>query len=80
MSKSQPVHEVRLGNVRASIWANDGRHGVWFTVSFSRLYRQAGEWESTTSFGRDELPLVAKAADMAYAWIWNAMEKNDAST
>jgi hypothetical protein len=40
-----------------------------------RLYRDGDEWKTTASFGRDDLPLVSKAAEMAYAWIWNAKEK-----
>lgn len=69
--RSRPVHEIRLGRIRAAIWANgaDGR-GVWFNVTISRLYRDGEQWRDTSAFGRDDLPLVAKIADMAYAWIW----------
>ncbi len=28
------------------------------------------EWKVTSSFRRDDLPIVSKAADMAYARIW----------
>lgn len=71
-SGNRPVHEIKLGRIRASIWTNESnRHDVWFNVSISRLYRDGEEWKTTTSFGRDDLPLVSKAAEMAYAWIWN---------
>lgn len=71
-NNSRPVHEFKLGRIRASIWTNDvtGR-GRWFNVTITRLYREGDEWKSTTSFGRDDLPLVAKAAEMAYAWVWS---------
>ena len=74
----RPVHEIKLGRVRASIWSN-GSNGqdTWFNVSISRLYRDGDEWKTSNSFGRDDLPLVSKAAEMAYAWIWNAKEKHD---
>ena len=76
--RNRPVHEIRLGRVRASIWTNRGRgQGTWFNVSISRLYRDGNEWKTTTSFGRDDLPLVSKAAEMAYAWIWNVKGKHD---
>ena len=69
---NRPVHEIKLGRIRASIWTNEGdRQAVWFNVSISRVYRDGDEWKTTTSFGRDDLPIVAKVADMAYAWIWN---------
>ena len=77
-SGNRPVHEIRLGRVRASIWTNGG-HGqdTWLSVSISRLYRAGNEWKTTTSFGRDDLPVVSKAAEMAYAWIWNVKGKRD---
>ena len=70
--KSKPVHEIKLARIRASVWANRGeRQDVWYSVSITRLYRAGETWKDTTSFGRDDLPLVVKAAEMAYAWIWS---------
>jgi len=67
-----PVHEIKLGRVRASVWANGrDRQIVWYSVSLSRIYRDGDKWKSITSFGRDDLPVIAMAAEMAYAWIWN---------
>lgn len=70
-ASDRPVHEIRLGRVRAAIWRRTGgQQEAWFTVTISRSYRVDGIWKDTDSFGRDDLPVVAKAADMAYAWIW----------
>ena len=71
-SSNRPVHEIKVGRIRATIWvhAND-RQKSWFNVSVSRVYRDGDQWRTTSSFGRDDLPLVAKAAEMAYTWIWN---------
>ena len=73
MSANQPpIHEIRVGRVRASIWANRGeRSDAWFSVSITRQYRTDDGWKETASFGRDDLPIVAKITEMAYAWIWN---------
>lgn len=69
--KKKPVHEIRLGRIRAAIWANNANNGdVWFNVTVSRMYKDANEWQDTVTFRRDDLPIVAKVADMAYAWIW----------
>ena len=69
----RPIHEIKLGRIRASVWTNESENQEsWFSVSITRVYRDGNEWRTTTSFGRDDLPLVAKAADMAYAWIWKA--------
>lgn len=68
--KSRPVHEVRVGRVRAAIWENDTQNGVRHNVTISRLYKEGDEWKDTTSFGRDDLPLVAKVTDLAHSWIF----------
>jgi hypothetical protein len=69
MPKDKPVHEIRLGAVKAAIWKNDTDSGVRFNVTLSRLYRDGEEWKSTDSFGRDDLLLLGKVADRAHSWI-----------
>jgi hypothetical protein len=71
MQKHKPVHEIRLGRIRAAIWANHSTsRETWFNVTVSRLYKDGDRWQDTATFGRDDLPIVAKVVDMAYAWIW----------
>ena len=67
----------RLRNVRAAVWANRNDGGTYYTVTFSRSYRdQEGNWHTTESFGRDDLLLLAKVADVAHTWIWNELQSN----
>lgn len=66
----KPVHEIRLGKVKAAIWRNETESGTRFGVTFSRIYKTDEGWESSSSFGRDELPLLGKVADMAHTWIY----------
>jgi hypothetical protein len=35
-----------------------------------RIYKDGNDWKTTDSFGRDDLPLVAKVADLAHTWIF----------
>lgn len=70
MSENRPIHEIRLGRIKAAIWQNEAENGTWLSVAISRLYRKDDQWETTTSFGRDDLPLVAKVADLAHTWIY----------
>ncbi len=71
-----PVHEFRLARIRATIWLNRNEGGEsWYSVSVCRTYRDGTKWKDSQSFGRDDLPLVSKASDLAYAWIWNQSEK-----
>ena len=68
-AKQRPAHEVRLGRIRAAIWANQGDNGPWYNVTLSRNYKDGEEWKSSASFGRDDLLTVAKVADLANTWI-----------
>lgn len=66
----RPAAEVRLGRIKAVIWANVGEDGErWHTVQLMRLYRDGDQWRSTQGFRRDDLLLVAKVADLAHSKV-----------
>ena len=72
--RQKPVHEIRLGLVRASIWENKTEYGIRYNVNLERLYpvkldENKRTWKSTSSFGRDDLLLGAKVLDLAHTWI-----------
>ena len=76
MSK-KPVHEIRLGRIKATIWANETQNGsrdnvstTRHNVNITRLYKDGDQWEDSASFGRDDLLVVAKVADEACSWIY----------
>ncbi len=70
MSKNKPVHEIRLGRIRAAVWENSTDNGPRHNVTVTRLYKDGDRWKDSVSFGRDDLPLLAKVADMAHSWIF----------
>jgi len=70
MTNQQPVHEIRLGAVKATIWKNETSNGTRHNVQVAKLYKEDDEWKQTTSFGRDDLPLVSKVSDLAHSWIF----------
>lgn len=67
---NKPVNEIRLGRIKATIWANETDNGIRHNVSLVRIYKDEDEWKESNSFGREELLLVAKVADMAHTWIY----------
>jgi len=69
-TKTKPAHEIRFGAIKAAIWENETAKGSRFNVTISRLYKDGESWKRTESFGRDDLPLVAKVADQAHTWIF----------
>ena len=79
-NKTKPVHEVRLGCIKAAVWRNETEAGVRYNVTFSRLYKDNDQWKSTESFGRDDLLLLAKVADQTHSWICNQNQENDDAT
>jgi hypothetical protein len=70
-SSNKPVHEVRFGRIKAAIWENETQNGTRHNVTLQRIYKDdGGNWQSSESFGRDDLPLVAKVVDQAHSWIY----------
>ena len=69
-AKSRPVHEIRMGRVRAAIWANETQNGTRHNVTVSRIYKDGDDWKDSTSFGRDDLPLLVKVVDQCHDWIF----------
>lgn len=69
-SSNKPVHELRLGRIKAAIWENETSNGVRHNVTLQRIYRDGEQWKTSDSFGREDLPLVMKVADLAHTWIY----------
>ena len=70
---NRPIHEIRIGSVVAAIWANAADGGrTYHTVTPYRVYKDGqGQWHRSTSFDRDDLPLLVKVADRAHDYIFN---------
>ena len=70
----KPIKKINAGCVSASIWENqrtkDGREFNVASVRIERRYRgQDGNWQSTNSFGKAELPLVALVVAKAFEYL-----------
>ena len=76
--KAKPVHEIRLGRIKAAIWENETQNGLRHNVTFSRLYKDGDQWKDSSSFGRDDLPLLIKVADQVHTWTYQ-QKPEDAS-
>lgn len=71
MNGNRPANEIKVGAIKATIWANQNSRGdYWYSVNFVRLYKDGEQWKESAALGRDDLPVVSKIADMAYTWIW----------
>ena len=68
-NNSKPVADLRIGAVKATIWENEVGGITRNNVTFSRLYRDEGQWKMTHSFGFKNLLTLAKLADQAHTLI-----------
>ena len=79
-SKQRPAQTIRYGRLKATVWRQESDKGPWYSVALARTYRdQAGNWQSSGSFGRDDLLVLAKLADQAHSWIHRQMAQDAAS-
>ena len=70
MANQKPVDKIRIGRVKATIWRNGTDEQPRHNVTFGRLYKEADQWKTTQSFGRNDLLVLAKVADRAHSRIF----------
>lgn len=66
----QPAHVIRFGLIKVAIWLNHTAKGSRYSITVCRLFKDGDAWRESSRFGRDDLPLLAKAADHAHTWIF----------
>lgn len=75
-NSNKPVKVLRLRGISASIFANksngDGGESVYHKVTVQRTYRDGDEFKTTTSFTRDDLPIVDLLVNRSWAFILEA--------
>jgi len=64
----KPLHTIRAGGVKATVWQNRGEDGQAFlTTLIVRSYRDGnGDWKETNTFMPHQLPQLELAARKAY--------------
>lgn len=68
---------VRLDNLKASIWRNEGERGAFYNTQFSRVYKdQQGNYHETDSFSKDDVLKLSELARSAYTRI-NELQQRD---
>ena len=72
--KPKPIHEIRLGSIKAAVWKNETSNGVFYNTTFTRLYKDGEEWKTSDSFGRDDLLLLANIAVRTHSWIYDQIQ------
>jgi hypothetical protein len=73
MTKAKPTTEIRIGKIKAAVWANESDNGIRYNVTFSRLYKDGTGWKRSDSFGRDDLLALAKLADQVHSVLYQSL-------
>ncbi len=69
-TKTQPLATFRHRTISASVFENQGQKGRYLSVSVQKRYKaDKGDWQTTNSFQRDELPVLQELVRQAYAFI-----------
>ena len=76
-TKNNPVAQLRYGSISAAIWRNDSDNGPFYNVTFQRTYKDTDQLKNTQSFGRDDLLVLAKLADLAHTKIFEFQHAMD---
>ena len=80
MANQKPVDEIRIGRVKATIWRNGTDEQPRHNITFGRLYKEADQWKTTQSFGRNDLLVLAKVADQAHSRIFAPPQEKEPET
>jgi hypothetical protein len=70
--KEKPIHEIRIGKIKAVIWQNHTESGLRHNVQLRRIFKRddAAQWESSDSLGRDDCLVGAEVLRLAALWIY----------
>jgi hypothetical protein len=70
--KKPPLHTVRIGNIKASIWENQSNTGKnFYTTTMARSYRdEHDQWHESVMFFTDDLPKIELATKKAFEFIY----------
>jgi hypothetical protein len=70
---NKPEKVIRLRGVSASVFANRAEtdHGevIFHKVAVQRTYKEGEEFKTTTSFGRDDVPVLREVLRQAWVFI-----------
>jgi hypothetical protein len=70
-SPNKPVHEVRVGSVKAAVWKDQNGEKQRFNVSVQRMYKDGDKWKTSEYFGREDLPKVVLVMQKVYEWTFS---------
>ncbi len=78
-SGNPPVFSVRHRALKATVWKNETENGPMFNTTLTRSYKDGDEWRESTSFGWDDLLIVAELLRVCYGFISETVRQNESA-
>ncbi len=70
MTNNKPIHTIRDGALKVSIWENQSEKGTFHSVTFGRTYTdEKGSAQSADSFSGGDILKIRRLAEKAYDHI-----------
>jgi hypothetical protein len=66
---NRPVHEIRRGGIKASIWLNERNGNPVHSVTITRSFKRGETWHETPSYFRSHLAQMLETLSKAEQWI-----------
>ena len=67
---NKPIQTFRRRGVKVSVFENKSDETVFHKIAIQKLYRENdGTWKTTTSLGRDDLPIAQLLIGRAWEFI-----------
>lgn len=76
-TNNKPVKKFQIRGISASLFENTSENGsTFYKVSILRTFKDGDQFKTTSTFGRDDLPIVETLTRQA----WHEILKREAST
>lgn len=69
---TRPLRTFRLKGVKASVFENRTEQGAFYKTALQKVYKDGEGWKTTTSLGRDDLPVARLLLGRAWEFILEA--------
>ncbi|MCC7421039.1 MAG: hypothetical protein IT428_12220 [Planctomycetaceae bacterium] len=70
MTGNKPLQVFRRRGVKVSVFENIAGESVYHKLTVHKIYRaEGGEWKTTNSLGRDDVPVVRMLLARAWEFI-----------
>ena len=69
---NKPVRVFRVRGVKLSVFENHAKDAVCHKITLVKIYREGEAWKTSSSLGRDDLPIAQLLLGKAWDFILTA--------